>query len=105
MATITLAANTPTLLLNENPKRKRLRLQMLAADLDANNVGRIHIGFGFQPQAVVGNPAAGEILVPSASIDEPPSGAELTPDRKKAIWANSSVANQTITVEEETQNG
>ena len=105
MATIILAANTPTLLLNENPKRKRLRLQMLAADLDANNVGRIHIGFGFQPQAVVGNPAAGEILVPSASMDEPPAGAEISPDRKKAIWANSSVANQTMTVEEETENG
>lgn len=105
MATIILTSTDPTMLLDENPKRKRLRLQMQAADVDANNTGNIQIGFGFQPQATIGLPLQGEVLIASASIDEPPAGANLSDARKKAIWARSSVANQSIIVEEEVDNG
>ena len=103
MATIILPLTTATLLLNENPKRKRLRLQMQAFDVDANNVGHIKIGAGFQPNATTGTPTQGEILVASAFIDEPPAGEKLTQERKGKIWAVSSDANQSILVEEESE--
>ena len=105
MATINLTSTAATQILNENPKRTRLRIQMLPFDVDAGNTGRIHVGFGFQPIAVVGHVAQGEVLLQGAAIDEPPVSGKLSPDRKRIIWATSSQNNQSINVEEETDNG
>lgn len=103
MITINLTDTNPTQILNENPKRKRLRIQMQPFDIDANNTERIHIGFGFQPVATVANPNQGEVLLQGATIDEPQFTGQLTQNRKKIIWATSSKANQSLTIEEEVE--
>lgn len=101
---IILTTTRPTLILNENPKRKRIMIQMQPFDVDGNNTGLIHIGTGFQPVATVGHPSQGEILLQAGAIVEPAAGEKISERFKRTIWATSSLANQTLTVEEETNN-
>lgn len=100
---IKLAATTPTLLLNPNPKRIKYSVQMQAVIVDTNNTGSIFIGIGFQPTATVGTPLQGEILVQGVLIERPRVGEKLTDREKGAIWAVSDTADQTILVEEESE--
>ena len=103
MSVIILASTLPTLLLNPNSIRRKLAIQMQAADVDAGNTGRIHIGFGSQPVATVGHPDQGLILLQASSIEEPLSNLPLDKRYKQAVWATSSVANQSLTVDEEVE--
>ena len=103
MPLIILTTTDATLLLNANPKRRKLPIQMQAADVDANNTGRIHLGLGPQPSGVVGHPNQGLIIVPAAGIEEPSGISPIDERYKQAIWAVSSVANQSLTVDEETE--
>ena len=98
---ILLSTTRPTLILNENPRRKRLTIQMQPFDIDANNTGLIHIGTGFQPVATVGHPSQGEIMLQGSAISEPEAGEKIGEKHKRSIWATSSVSNQTLLVEEE----
>lgn len=100
MSLIILTNTRPTLLLNDNPKRKGLKIQMQPSSIDGGNTGRIHIGRGFQPVATVNHAAQGEILIQGSYIDNPKGGEELDAAEKKAIWATSSIDNQSLTVEE-----
>lgn len=101
---IILTTTNPTLLLNANPKRTRLSIQMQPSSIDAGNTGRIHLGYGFQPVATVNHASQGEILIQSSSIEEPQRDVPLSEKYKGAIWATSSAANQSLTVEEEVSN-
>ena len=74
---------------------------MQAELVDANNTGNVYIGIGFQPTPTVASPLQGEILIQSAVIERPRVGEELTEREKGAIWAVSSVANQSVVVEED----
>lgn len=102
MPVILLTNQRPTLLLNANPKRTRIMIQMQSSSVDANNSGRIHIAFGFQPVATVNHPSQGEILLQTAAIDEAETkGKKLGLRYKRAIWATSSQDNQSLVVIEE----
>ena len=92
---------SPTLILNPNEKRKKLAIQMQSTNVDAANTGRVHIGFDFQPNATVGHPSQGEILIQGSGIEEPVTGITLDKKYKQAIWATASASNQSITIEEE----
>ncbi len=98
-----LTTTNPTLILNENPKRKRVKIQMQPFDVDANNTGTIHIGTGYQPVATVGHASQGEVLLQGAAIEEPYAGEKITKRFLKAIWATSSAVNQTLMIEEEVE--
>lgn len=100
---IVLTTTNPTLLLNANPKRRRLNIQMQATDVDTNNTGRIHLGFGFQPTAAVNHQSQGDVLIQSAAIEEPTGNLPIANRYKGAIWATSSQANQSLVVEEEVE--
>ena len=76
---------------------------MQPTDVDAGNTGRIHIGYGSQPVATVGHPDQGEVLLQSAAIDQPTSNLPLDEKYKQAIWATSSLANQSLTINEEVE--
>lgn len=98
---VILDTTNPTLLLNANPKRKRLTIQMQPSSVDANNTGRVHLGYGFQPTATVNHASQGEILIQSSAIEEPQGQALIANKYKGAIWATASAANQSLVVEEE----
>lgn len=103
MSVLNLTGTDPVLLLNENPKRRKLTIQMQPYDVDNNNVGRIHIGYGFQPVATVGHGSQGEVLIGGSTILQPSTDAPLDEKFKRAVWVTSSVANQTLIVEEESE--
>ncbi len=98
---ITLSTTRPTLLLNENPNRRRIAIQMQPFDVDANNIGTIHIGFGFQPVATVGHASQGEVLLQGSVLSQPSAGEKLEDKHKRAVWATTATTNQTLIVEEE----
>ncbi len=97
------ATTNPTLLLNANPLRRRLFLQMQPINVDATNDERIHIGKGFQPSSSVGNPNQGEVLLPGSAIEEMKGFEGDIRPYKGPIWATSSKQNQTMIVEEEVE--
>lgn len=97
---IKLALNIPTLLLNPNPWRKKFSIQMQIKSVDANNTGKIFIGIGKQPVAVVGHASQGEVLMQGAVMEKPRTGETLRPFEQMTIWAISDTANQTIVIEE-----
>ena len=101
MALIILSTTAPTLLLNPNEKRRKIAIQMQPVDVDANNSGRIHLGFGSQPVATVGHPDQGLILIGGAGLEEPSGITVLDKKYKQILWATSSVANQSLTLNEE----
>lgn len=103
MSLIKLTANKPTLLLDPNPRRKKVLIQMQAKAVDSNNTGKVYVGFGFQPVAIVGNPNQGEVLIQSAYIEKPRTGEKLEEREKDAVWATSDTDNQTLIVEEEVE--
>ena len=70
-------------------------------DVDANNIGTIHIGFGVQPVATVGHANQGEVLLQAGLIAEPQAGEKLESRHKRAVWATTATINQTLVVEEE----
>lgn len=97
---INLDTTRPTLLLNANPLRLKLFLQMQPINVDNGNSGRIHIGKGFQPNSTVGDPNQGEVLLAGAAIEEIKQFEGDTRPYKGPIWATSSTANQTLVIEE-----
>ena len=97
---IKLPITTPIVILNANPARRRFTIQMQAELVDANNLGKVFIGVGFQPTATVGAHLQGEVLIQSAVIEKPESGHVLEDNEKAIIWAVSDTADQTIIVEE-----
>ena len=101
MPLIVLPATTPTLLLNPNSKRRKLVIQMQPSDIDANNLERIHLGFGSQPIGTVGHPNQGLIIIGGAGIEEPSGDAPIDKKYQQAVWAVSSAVNQSLTVDEE----
>ena len=100
---VTFADTNPRLVLDANPKRVKLDIQMEAQSVNASNSGRVHIGFSFQPIATVGHTQQGLILVQASGILEPSTDRPLSDLYKGAVWATSSAASQTIVVEEETE--
>lgn len=103
MSLIILGDTAPTLLLNHNPKRRKLQIQMQPTDIDAGNTGNIRITFGHQPSTLAGGPAQGEALLQGSSIDQPSSSLPLDDRYKQSVLAISSQATQSITVQEETE--
>lgn len=89
------------LLLNPNDKRKRLRIQVQTTNVDANNTGKVFVGFGHQPVATVGHPSQGDVLLQGDGIIEPGENSELNERYKQAVWAISDTAKQSVIVEEE----
>lgn len=94
---------TPVLLLNENPKRTRVEIQMQSTNVDSANTGKLFLTPGQQPVSTVGHPSQGEVLVQGAAISRPAAGEKLPEVWKKAIWAVADTAAQTLTVEEQTE--
>ncbi len=90
-------------ILNPNPRRKRLVVQVQSTNVDAANTGIVFIGGGFQPQNTVSAPNADYALMQSDAIDQPTQGRKLSDKWKQAIWAIASVAGQSLLVEEETE--
>ncbi|MFA6161775.1 MAG: hypothetical protein WC766_06465 [Patescibacteria group bacterium] len=101
MRVITLDANVPMMLLDANPRRTKIVMQMQATDVDGNNVGKIFVGFGVQPVATVGNQSQGEVMLQASAIEQPSPGGVLNGKYKKSIWVVSDTASQTLVYEEE----
>lgn len=97
---IKLPITTPTVILNANPQRRRFTIQMQAELVDANNIGKVYIGVGFQPRATVGAHLQGEVLIQSAVIEKPEAGHVLEENEKAVVWAVADTADQTLIVEE-----
>lgn len=89
------------LLLNPNPRRKRLLIQFQSSQIDAGNTGQVFVGFGHQPQSTVSDPAAGYPIKQSDAIVKPEAGEKLAEIFKQAVWAIGDAANQSLLVEEE----
>ena len=100
---ILIVGTTQRLLLNPNPKRKRLVVQVQSTNVDAANTGIVFVGAGFQPQSTVALPNADYALMQSDAIVQPGEGQKLANRWKKAIWAVSNTAAQSLLVEEETE--
>ena len=102
MPLILLTDTNPRLLLNANPRRKRLEIQMPSTVVNAGNTGRIHIGLGFQPETNVESTNSGEQLARGSAINEPQLGT-LAEKYKQSVWARSTIANQTLVYSEEVE--
>ena len=76
---------------------------MQPSSVDATNTGLVHLGFGFQPVATVGHQSQGFILLQASILEEPVGGAKITSYFKQAVWSIASAANQSVLVEEETE--
>ena len=100
MILVTLPTTTQYLLLNANPRRKRLLIQMRSTIVDANNSGNIKIGYGSQPNTGDANPTTGDMLTQGSYVDKNETQGTMAPAAKDAIWIYSSSANQTIDYEE-----
>lgn len=100
---IIIIGTLPTLLFNANPKRTKLKIQMQAQSVDANNTGRVHLGYGFQAVATVGHASQGDILIQTAAIEEPAGGGTIDTKYKRSVWATASAANQSLIIEEEVE--
>ena len=90
-------------LLDENPRRKRVVIQVQSTNVVAANTGITYIGAGFQPQSSPTLPLADYSLLQSDLINLPTQGQKLSAKWKRAIWAISDTAAQTLLVEEETE--
>jgi len=91
------------LLLNPNPRRKRLLIQFQSSQIDAGNTGQVFIGFGHQPQSTVSDPAAGYPIKQSDAIVKPEAGEKLAEIFKQAVWAIGDADDQSLLVEEESE--
>lgn len=100
---ILLVGTAQRLLLNPNPKRKRLLIIFQSSQVDAANTDQVFVGFGHQPQSTVSLPAAGYPIRQSDTISKPEPGEKLAELYKQAIWAVAGAANQSLIVEEETE--
>ena len=89
------------MLLNPNPRRKRLLIIFQSSQIDAGNTGQVFVGFGHQPQSTVSDPAAGYPIKQSDAIIKPEAGEKLADIFKQAVWAVSDAATQSLIVEEE----
>ena len=76
---------------------------MQPTSIVAGNTGRVHLGFGFQPTAVVGHASQGFILLAAAILEEPVTEAKIAGYFKNSVWAIASAADQDIMVEEYTE--
>ncbi|MFA6495441.1 MAG: hypothetical protein WCV87_03770 [Candidatus Paceibacterota bacterium] len=101
MRVITLEANKATMIMDANPRRTKIVMQMQATEVDNNNVGKIFVGFGVQPVATVGNQSQGEVLLQASAIEQPSPGGTLNGKYKKSIWVVSDTVSQTLVFEEE----
>ncbi len=100
MITVTLPTTTPFLLLNPNPKRKRLLIQMRSTIVDANNSGNVKVGYGAQPNTGDANPTTGDMLTQGSYVDKNEVQGTMPPAARESIWLYSSAASQTIDYEE-----
>ena len=101
MAALTLVSGTQTLLHNDRPNRRRLVIQALSTIVITGNTGRVHIGYGFQPQGTAGNPAGGDILTQGAYVDKNEELGTLGPAHKRQVWALAQGSDMVIDVIEE----
>ena len=95
-----LIGTTPKIIFNANIKRVRWTLQFQPVQVNAADTGKVFIGRGFIPNATVGDPNQGEVLVAGASIEEKKQFPEDTLPYKGVIWAVADTENQMIIVDE-----
>ena len=89
--------------LDENPRRKRIKIQLQSTNVDAANTGGLFVDFGTQPEITVGAISQGEVLVAGDSIEEPQAGGTIDPKYKKQVWIRSDKADMSVTVEEDVE--
>ena len=90
---------TPVKVLDYNALRVGWRVTMLSSGIAAANTGRIHLGRNFVPNATVGDPNSGDVLVQGSEMSE----EKAYPDDEVFIgelWAIGSAAAQQIQVEQ-----
>ena len=78
---------------------------MQSTNVDVNNTGITFVGAGYQPPNAVSRAAATYALLQSDLIDQPTEGRKLADKWKRIIWAISDTANQSLIVDEETEEG
>jgi len=101
MATVTFTADVYTLALNPNAKRRRLLIQMLASAIASGNTGRVHIGYGQQPQVIVGDPASGDVLTQGSYVDKNEEQGTMGPANKLSVWIRPVTDSATLEIAEE----
>lgn len=75
---------------------------MIATGIIAGNTGKIYIGRGFTPNAVDGDPNAGDILLQASAIEEKKNYENDVLPFKGMIFAVASAAGQVVTIDEQT---
>jgi len=90
---------TPAKVLLENSRRVGWRITMYASGIETGNTGRIHMGRGYVPGNVLGQPNVGDILVQGSEMSEEKSYPEEVIFTGE-IWLIGSIADQRISVEE-----
>ena len=100
MARIVTVGTTPIQVLQDNPARVGWQIIMPSTTIEAGNTGRVHIGKGFIPSTVVGNPVQGLILTSGSQTGEERLYLEDVSVFQGSIWIVASVAGQRVWVEE-----
>jgi hypothetical protein len=91
---------TPVKILERRSTRNGWRVTMFSSGIVAGNTGRVHLGRGYVPNSVVGDPNSGDILVQGSEMSEAKAYKEEEVYTGE-IWALGSIAAQQISVEEE----
>lgn len=94
---------TPVLIANVNKARASITISMIPTAIEAGNVGRVHIGKGFPPSAILGDADQGDPLIQGTQlvdVAEFPGDPSLFLDQ---WWATASIVAQIIIVDEMTE--
>ena len=94
-------SKTPQILSSPDAKRSYWQLQMLPTGVAAGNTGKVFIGLGLIPNAVVGDPNQGEILISGAETGQTKAYDTDPSVWKGIIWAVADTDNQECTFDED----
>lgn len=90
---------TPVQVLTLDRNRLGWRITMFSTGIEAGNTGRVHVGRGFVPGNVLGQPNTGDVLVQGSELSEV-KAYEKDVIHLAEIWLIASAADQRVSVEE-----
>ena len=91
---------TPEIIGNHEKDRSSMSITMLPTAIESGNTGRIHVGRGFPPSAVLGATNQGDVLVQGGQILDVAQFPKDPSLHKGQWWAIASAADQIIIVDE-----
>ena len=93
---------TAVVLLVANNARTGYSIQMLPTGIVSGNTSRVHIGKGFPPTTVLGEPNTGDaVLSAGATFSDQKSYKEDPAPFKGIVWGAAAASGQQISVQED----